>query len=356
MLAVFFVIALILSIWVNQWLLKTLKDTTIRKEDRSKLVRWAAQEKPAIGGFSFFCLFLIACSTLFLAPNITASAAYTTSSFYLLFLTSTIGFLVGWIDDAYIMPASFKLIGQLVCAAIMIVGGITINISGNWGFNAVFTTFWVVGIMNSINMLDNMDGITTSVSAVIILSILLVLGKTTTINQADTWILIGVFASLLGFLYYNWSPAKMYMGDSGSQFLGVFLAYMSIQYLWGIRQEETGIFSIQQLLIPALAFMMPLIDTTTVFIRRIARGQSPFVGGRDHTTHHLAYCGLSDSQVGIVFVAMSLLNFLLIYWIINHINNWSFANSLLIIAFGLLCFIGMQFLYEIGKKRQQANA
>ncbi len=352
MLVVFFVIALILALFTNQWLLKTLKDTTKPKEDRSQLVRWAAQEKPAIGGFSFFLLFIVASLTLFLAPNNNLSV-YLDSQFYLLLITCTIGFAVGWIDDAYTMPASFKLMGQLLCGTIMILGGVLINISGNWGLDALFTMFWVVGIMNSINMLDNMDGITTTVSAVIVLTILLVLGMTADPSHYHTWMLIGVFASLLGFLYYNWSPAKMYMGDSGSQFLGAFFAFMSIVYLWNFREEGTGFLSIRQFLIPALAFMMPLIDTTTVFIRRIARGQSPFVGGRDHTTHHLAYCGLSDSQVGIFFLGASLLNLIIIYWMVNRINTWSYANSLLIMVFGLLCFGGMQFFYEIGKKRQQ---
>jgi UDP-GlcNAc:undecaprenyl-phosphate GlcNAc-1-phosphate transferase len=95
---------------------------------------------------------------------------------------------------------------------------------------------------------------------------------------------------------------------------------------------------------------MPIIDTTTVFIRRIARGQSPFVGGRDHTTHHLAYLGISDGRVAAIFAGFSLFSIVLV-WVLHYaMSDWSFWYSVLTITYFALLFGGFQVIYEKGKK------
>ena len=106
------------------------------------------------------------------------------------------------------------------------------NLVGIWFIDYSLTIFWVIAIMNSINMLDNMDAITTSVS----ISILFVaIGMALLVVSPSLWVypcLIGVLAGLIAFLPYNWNPAKIYMGDTGSQFLGVFLAGLGVELFW----------------------------------------------------------------------------------------------------------------------------
>src|SRR5690606_3612562 len=101
-------------------------------------------------------------------------------------------------------------------------------------------------------------------------------------------------------------PSKIFMGDTGSQFLGIFLAATSIIYLWNFKPINGIENTFQQILMVALAFIIPLVDTITVSINRPLRGQSPFVGGKDHTTHHLSYLGISDSGVAYIvgFIGM----------------------------------------------------
>ena len=120
--------------------------------------------------------------------------------------------------------------------------------------------------------------------------------------------IIGVLASLIAFLPFNWNPAKIYMGDTGSQFLGVFLAGLGVELFWNHRVDYGGVFQVQQFMIPILVFAVPIMDTITVFLRRLIRKTSPFVGGRDHLAHHLVYCGFSEQQVAVVLFLLSIVS------------------------------------------------
>ncbi len=354
--AAFFLIATLFSIGVNQLLLRWLKNlgNNRRSNGQENLVRWAAQTKPAIGGISFLILFLLSICSYFILPF--GTEAKFSKALFALLGSSMVGFTIGLIDDSYNTPPRFKLIGQLTCAAIMVSMGIVIPISDLFLLNAALTTFWVVGIMNAINLLDNMDGVTAGISAVICISLLMAIYMLGGFTGFYTIVTLGVLASLIGFLFFNWHPSKMYMGDTGSQFLGAFLAFLSVVWLWKLPAGTS--LSIERFLLPALVFLLPLIDTTTVTIRRIARGSSPFVGGRDHTTHHLAYCGLKDRQVAGVFVGLSLALLPLSYWVCNSLlkNNWSWGKSLIVIAVLVSIFIAAQWMYEVGKKKSKSKS
>jgi UDP-GlcNAc:undecaprenyl-phosphate GlcNAc-1-phosphate transferase len=206
--------------------------------------------------------------------------------------------------------------------------------------------------MNSINMLDNMDGISTTVSIGIIASALLLLILQANLDTAYLFILIGVLAALLGFLWYNWNPSRMYMGDTGSQFLGVFLAAISINFFWGYRFDGGGEFQLQQFLPPLIVFTVPFLDTGTVIIRRLLRNQSPFVGGKDHITHHLGYLGLSDRGVALVIASISIISVLVFWWMHTKMVAWKPLDSIIIIGYFLFLFGGINVLYQKGKKRQ----
>ena len=349
----FFLIATAFSIALNFLLLKVLKNTGMHgRNGHTNLVRWASQTKPPIGGISFFILFLLSVTSFFILP-FGAEEAFNSQLLALMGVTS-LGFVVGLVDDAYTTPPFFKFAGQMGCAAVLIALGICIPLTGYGWVDAAFTTFWVVGIMNSINMLDNMDGITASVSVGVCASALVIIYLTGQSNGFFTIVLVGVMAALVGFLYFNWHPAKAYMGDSGSQFLGAFLAFVAIVFMWQFGNGEQGGLSLQQFLIPAVVFMLPIIDTTTVVIRRKARGQSPFVGGRDHTTHHLAYAGFSDRGVALIVAAFSFLSAITTLLIILRMESWTHLLSALVIGYLLAVFLAAQYFYELGKRNKTA--
>ncbi len=340
----------------NAWLLQSLRHVGIPQANHQTAdwVRWAAVPKPAIGGIGFSIAFLLGLLTIFLLLQCGISIEIPNwQQWYSFIAACALGFLVGLIDDMRQISPRYKLAGQLLCAVLLLMGGIVIPISDIMPLNALFTIGWVVGIMNSLNMLDNMDGITASVSLFILLGILTLAALDGQMALAFCVIAVAMLGGLLGFLHYNWHPSRMFMGDAGSQLLGVLLAALSIIYVWHFRDTEYGIVSLRQLLLPALLFLLPIIDTTTVTVRRLWRGQSPSVGGRDHTTHHLAYCGLSDAQVALVFVALSALHLCLVYYVHRYLFPiWQPAYTLLLIAYMILLFILIQVADGYGKRKK----
>ena len=293
--SIFFLSAVLFSFLINGIFLKFSKTLGIRQVENQNIIRWAATSKPSVGGISFYILFLISAS-VYAILRFSSQNEFDLPLVGLI-LSCSLGFLLGLADDAYNTVPFLKFSGQLICAIILIATGIQIEITDSFAINSIVTVLWVVGIMNSINMLDNMDAISATTSLTIILSCLSVLALENKFFSVQTFMMIGVVGAIIGFLYYNWNPAKIYMGDTGSMFLGVFLAGITIILLWDHREPTATGFQFKQFLIPLAAFTIPIMDTATVFIHRMKRGQSPFVGGKDHTTHHLAYHGFTDRQV-----------------------------------------------------------
>lgn len=316
-------------------------------------IRWAIATKPPVGGMSFYATFIILIAVIILL-SLFDFTTWSSNKFLLgLLIPMTIGFFAGLVDDSYNTSPWIKFAGQFLCGHFFIMSGNYIHICESDWSNYWFTIIWVVGMMNSINMLDNMDGIVTSVSIITLGIALMIIIQSRNIILTDVILITGIMGALVGFLFYNWNPAKIYMGDTGSQFLGAFLAWVSIQYFWSFRDALEGGFQIRQFLVPALAFIIPLIDTTTVTFRRLARSVSPFVGGSDHTTHHLAYLGISDKNVVRIMVGISLSAVFVIYHIVDDfkINQWSSFKTLIVIIYYLTIFSVVQYFYEVAKKK-----
>lgn len=316
----------------------------MRNIDESS-VRWASQSKPAFGGISFYIIFLMS----IVAYTILYDTASNFLNVQLLGIISavTIGFLLGLSDDAYNTRPILKFLAQFSCGIILIVTGTFIHLFDSTVLNYVFTCFWVVGMMNSLNMLDNMDGITTIVSKFISLAIIIALVFRGVQESIFLMLLIGVIAALIGFLYYNYNPSKMYMGDTGSQFLGIFLAAMSILFLWNNPTAEEHTNS-HNFISVAIVFLLPIVDTTTVVINRLKRGQSPFVGGKDHTTHNLYYIGFSEKKVFFIFSSIAIISIVLLC-ILLSIKEW---NTLFSAIFSLYCITIFTILYYPTIKRK----
>ena len=225
----------------------------------------------------------------------------------------SMGFIMGLSDDAYNTNPILKSVTQLSCGIVLLLTGTHINLFEYEIINYVLTIIWVMGIMNSINMLDNMDGITGVVSLVISFTLLICLWSTKNTESMYFIVITGLISGIIAFLFFNWFPSKMFMGDSGSQFLGALLAALGIIFLWNLEPLEDHQISLsKKILFPLMAFIVPIADTTSVVINRISKGKSPFVGGKDHTTHHLARIGLSDSQVALAVMLLSMISGLII--------------------------------------------
>jgi UDP-GlcNAc:undecaprenyl-phosphate GlcNAc-1-phosphate transferase len=349
---ILFLIAVLLSTLINGLFVKFSHTLGMRNQsgESGDVVRWASTSKPAFGGISFFIIFLFSYSVFALLPD--RAAGLINKIHLAVLLGSTVGFLIGLADDAYNTKPLLKFSGQLLCAIIFLGAGIVIEISPFRIFNYFFTIIWVVGIMNSVNMLDNMDGIVSSTSIVIILAILILLGMN---ENSNSFFIItggGVIAALLGFLFFNWHPSKIYMGDTGSQFLGAFLSALSIIFIWNFRDGSLPYIQIRQFVAPLLIFIVPLSDTITVSVRRMLRGHSPFVGGKDHITHHLAMLGIKDNFVCIIYILLSVISTVL-FLILHFCNVETKYTNPIAIGFFLTVFIIIQLMYQKNAHRHK---
>jgi UDP-GlcNAc:undecaprenyl-phosphate GlcNAc-1-phosphate transferase len=337
----FFGGAFFLSLLINTIFLRFSQTLGIRNKNDIE-IRWSKTSKPSLGGISFYLSYLM--GFMFYAIIFGKSDVFQSVELLGLFFAISLAFLLGLSDDAYDTKPFLKLIIQILCGILLVYTNNQIELFQYDWLNAVLTVVWVVGIMNSVNMLDNMYGITSIASIFIILTLLGISVPFILIDNVDLFLLITVLGSLASFLIFNWNPSKMFMGDTGSQFLGMFLAYFSIKMLWnyGVSTNEYSILS--NLTLVMITFSIPIIDTTFVTIRRLRRGQSPLIGGKDHTTHTLYYRGLSNRQVAYVFLVLGFISCLLALNVAKFIPKnalmlyliWVYAITLLLIIFRLI--------------------
>lgn len=350
--ALFFVFCLILAFMMNWLFLKFSKSLGVRNNDELNQVRWSTDVKPSLGGLSFFMVFLIAIAAAGFLPS-SSDNFFQDQKLLGVIAATTLGFIIGLADDSYNTNPLVKFIGQLTCAFILIFSNLYIVATGNPAIDYFVTILWVVGLMNSINMLDNMDAITTTASIVILLAAMAFLLLIPTPFPALVLIVCAVLGALFGFLFFNWNPAKMYMGDTGSQFLGVFLAAISIFLFWNERNDNSGMIQIRQFVLPLLIFTVPLMDTLTVFIRRLMRKQSPFVGGKDHTTHQLVFFGFTERQTAWILITIAAVSGTLAVLLYINVIPWTLLTTILAFAYFFLVFGVMQIVYNIGKKKHE---
>jgi len=210
---------------------------------------------------------------------------------------------IGLLDDLFQIPPWPRFITQSVVGILTSImlylsaGGV--NLFDNSLLNGLTTTLWVVTIINAVNFMDNMDGLATSLSLVISISLFIL----SYINgqYLVAALCMSIFAACIGFLFWNKRPASIYLGDAGALYLGFLLAATSIRIDVNSQSE------LIRVLVPVLIFAIPVIDITQVVITRIIKGKSPFEGGRDHLSHLLLNRGLSIGNVLAILTTLSAL-------------------------------------------------
>ncbi len=218
-----------------------------------------------------------------------------------LILAAGIMFVLGLYDDFKRISPPAKLIVQLIAATIFIFYDDDVIRFFPWPVaNLVLTFFWLVGISNAINLLDNMDGLAGGVS--LIAALFLCYFNWRVGDGGLLFISLALAGGILGFLIYNFPPARIFMGDSGSMFLGFTLAALAVAR----KTQASSVFAVMG--VPIMLFLLPILDTSLVTVTRILRGQSPAQGGTDHTSHRLVAFGLSERQAVLVLYGMALVS------------------------------------------------
>ena len=338
--------SIIISYLINNYLINISSKLNLSKTNKSG-IRWGSQTKPIIGGFSFYISFLLVFIFYFIFFD---TRILMNNMVFGLLLAATTGFFMGVSDDMIGTQPLFKLFIQFLIAVIFIQADIYITISDNSLINYTVTAFWVILIMNSINMLDNMDAVSALISVSILASCLIVefILQPVTAN-IYSFFLIAAIGALIAYLFFNWPPSKIYMGDNGSQFLGVLLAAAGIICIWNKTAVTEKNHIYKQIISIVLIFIIPLSDTFTVVINRIMKGKSPFIGGKDHTTHHLSYAGLSVKQIVMLLFSVSLISAAISLFIMFFIPVFKTIHIFLFSLYAIIIFLLLYINTRISK-------
>tara|TARA_B100001939_G_scaffold132877_1_gene115416 strand:- start:1138 stop:2169 length:1032 start_codon:yes stop_codon:yes gene_type:complete len=331
-----FILAFIISLLLNKL---SLNFKYFSKQDIDNQKRLSSLKIPTYGGISMSLAFLV--STRLLGK---ADFEIIQIAIYAVVIT-----FIGIVDDRYNLIWKVKLLLQLVAVSTPIyLLDIYLNVEQLFGINLnnflnLFSTVvWILLIVNSLNFLDNMDGLAATIASMIAISMAILSFITDQYKLTDLSIVL--IASMLGFLYFNIPKAKIYMGDSGSLFLGYCLGFISILFSWNSDMESSWIFQIQPVI---LFFTIPIIDFLTVTISRIKSGNSPMTGGTDHISHRLLKKGFTNNQVLFIFVLLSLIILIITLGIIylNKIISliFLFIYIFLVIA-SLIYFLNLEIL------------
>ena len=241
--------------------------------------RWHSKPTPLLGGLAIYAAFLA--GFFFFGPRTPGS--------YAILGGGTLLVITGLVDDVLHIKPYTKLVFQFIAASILVYFGLSLPFVEYQIFNNVLTIFWLVGITNALNLLDNMDGLAGGVSVIAcgFLAITFLLNGQT----AEAVLPAVLGAAALGFLVFNFNPASIFMGDSGSMFLGFLLSGTALLSDSGRFRHVTSV-----LLTPVLILMIPIFDTCIVTITRKLSGRPISQGGRDHTSHRLVALGISERR------------------------------------------------------------
>ena len=265
-----------------------------------------------------------------------------------IFLGSLIIIVLGIVDDIWPLRALTKLTFQILAAIIVVAGGVNIEIINIpltdqvldlGAFSYVITIIWIVGITNALNLIDGLDGLATGVAAISLATIFvmsLIMGKITIMI-----ITLVLFAAAVGFLIFNFYPARIFLGDSGSLYLGFMLATISILGFKNI--------AVVSFLFPIVILAVPIFDTLFAIVRRFRRGEAITGADRGHLHHCFIALGLSHRQTVLVIYGISIM-FGVAAIFISQVSFWS--GLAILVALLIITQAGIEWTGVIGDTRK----
>ncbi len=297
--------------------------------------RWHQKPTALLGGMAIYAAFLL--GWLAFAPKNTNALP--------VLVAGTVLFIVGLIDDLRPLKPYTRLVIQLMLAAFVVYSGLKLPWTGSEIINDLITIFWLVGLTNAINLLDNMDGLAGGISLISCVF----LGITFLLNGQPEMAIIPALlgGALLGFLVFNFNPASIFMGDCGSTFLGFTLGGTALLSDYGRTRNLTAV-----LFTPVLILMIPILDTCLVTVTRKLAGRSVSAGGRDHTSHRLVALGMSERRAVLLlylFAATSGALAMMVRWLELEVILLLIPGFALVVMFVGMS-LGMVRVYEEGEQ------
>jgi UDP-GlcNAc:undecaprenyl-phosphate GlcNAc-1-phosphate transferase len=281
------------AIWL---LLRTPLATRLAASPRED--RWHERTTPMFGGIGIFAGLLTG-----VGLAVAVDAAPANRELLAILGGCTILFVAGLLDDLFSLGPIPKLAAQIAAAVLVIFNGLTISgLISNDFLAGVVALIWLVGMTNAFNLLDNMDGLATTLAAIAAAFFAV---DAVTVHKSHAVLVLSLALALacLGFLPFNLrlgKSAAVFMGDSGSQPLGFALGALGLTASWKVAGT-----TVATLMLPILVLAVPILDTTLVTIVRLLDGRPVYQGGRDHTSHRLVYHGLSEKRAVVLLAVIS---------------------------------------------------
>lgn len=331
-----FVIAALVSVISTPWIRRYVHEHHILDHPDARRVHKAPL--PRGGGVAVVVAFVVVGGGLALArtvlPGMTPSRPIPESNLIGLFGGAILATFIGALDDRFDLQARWQLLGQLALAGVAVLAGITVPFisnpfgPGNIPFIAPvgigFTVVWIVGMINSLNFIDGLDGLSSGIALIAALT-LGVLCLTDQVNQPLVAVLCFVLAGgLLGFLRWNFHPAVIFQGTAGVMFLGYTLAVLAI-------------LGSAKIVVALLVLAVPIIDTFWVIVRRLSARRSPFSPDRGHIHHLLLDLGLSHRRTVLLIYAVCGTLGLMSLFVSSTIGIIAFAGALVVL--GVVAFL-----------------
>jgi UDP-GlcNAc:undecaprenyl-phosphate GlcNAc-1-phosphate transferase len=284
--------------------------------------RWHSRPTALLGGVAIF-------ATVNLAHMVVAGP----SALPVLVTGVSLIFAVGLIDDLVSLKPYTKLVAELAIASLFVFFGYRLSWSQSLTLDTLLTMFWIIGLTNALNLLDNMDGLCAGIGLIAGASLLATIVLTGAVTPEATY-LAALVGALAGFLVYNIHPASVFMGDSGSLFVGLNLAVLAL----GVPNGTQGRASVLSIIAgPMLVLLIPILDTTLVTVMRLGSGRGVAQGGRDHSSHRLVAMGLSERAAVAVLWALAGLGGLLALAVSGYRNDWASVAAAVFIL-GMIIF------------------
>ncbi len=332
-----FLFSLVLSWVLHALFLRFVKTLGMRNIEE---IRWNSNQKPAIGGLTFYLTFLFSLS--YYAYLHSSEKLFTFSTLGLIG-GSTLSFLSGMYDDAFNTKPLLKAFSQILAGLIMVYTGQFFQIVSIEAVDIILTVLWVFLMMNSVNMFDNMDGITASASIATLTGMICILYLSGIWEFSFTFSTVAIISALISFLYFNKPKSKMFMGDTGTQFLGFYLAFMTVFIFNHIDNSN----NVKKLYLTGLMFLPFFTDTFWVIIHRLKRNKPPYIGGKDHSSHHMIYFGFNERQVFAIISIISILSNLFAVLLYTYdFNPWIFILSIVFVLSYQVFVFYIMFLYH----------
>ena len=329
-------LAFLITFFAIPPIIKVAKDKKLFDEPDERKVHKSVV--PTLGGLGIFAGFIIA--TLMGVPDTT------TNELQYFLAAAMVIFFLGIKDDILVLSATKKFIGQLIAAGIIIKFG-GIRIDNLYGFlniyqipqitSYILTIFTIIVITNSFNLIDGVDGLAGSLG--LLTSVLFGIYFFITGELMYSVMALSLAGSLIAFLIYNFSPAKIFMGDTGSLLIGLLNSIFAIKFMTIASNPEANL---PLLSAPAIAFailIIPLIDTLRVFSLRIFKRRSPFSPDRNHIHHFLLDFGLSQKMITIICVTTNIIFIGLAYFLRAQ------GTTIVIAALGATALILVSIIY-----------